>query len=90
MPRPLVTGEKFLYMLLHEDYHARQIFEFLRVQTVRELEEHSADEIVRRLSAPIRQSVDRIRERLADKNRYLSGDERYLLDRKATAKAAQE
>ena len=79
LPRPTITGEEKLFLLFKEDYHARQIFDFLRVETVRELEQFAADEIVKRLSRPVVESVDRIRHRLAEKNRYLSGDEAYLI-----------
>ncbi|HET6880639.1 MAG TPA: hypothetical protein VFI31_10815 [Pirellulales bacterium] len=72
-------------MLFKEDYHARQIFDFLRVETVRELEQFEPHEIVKRLSRPIADSVERIRRRLAEKNRYLSGDESYLLDARREA-----
>lgn len=65
-------------MLFHDDFHARQIFDFLRAETLRDLERHSAAEIIRRLSAPIQESIDRIRRRLADYNRYLAGDENFV------------
>jgi hypothetical protein len=83
--RPLVTGEEKLYLLFREDYHARQIFEFLRVETVRELEQYSPQEIVHRLSRPIRQTVDVIRRKLAAKNRSLAGDEEFAAKHKASA-----
>ncbi len=73
--RPKITGDEKLYMLFKDDYHARQIFEFLRVSTVRELEVHTPADIVKQLSKPIRQTVDRIRQALAQRNRCLSGDE---------------
>ena len=79
LPRPTITGEEKLFLLFKEDYHSRQIFDFLRVETVRELEQFGPDEIVKRLCRPIAESVERIRRRLADKNRYLSGDEDYLI-----------
>ncbi len=72
--RPLVTNEEKLYMLFHEDYEARQVFEFLRVETVKDLEQFSAEQIVRLLSKPIRTTVDHIRKRLAEKNRHLLDD----------------
>ncbi|MFN0016762.1 MAG: hypothetical protein ACKVP0_00800 [Pirellulaceae bacterium] len=72
--RPLVTNEEKLYMLFHEDYEARQVFEFLRVETVKDLEQFSPEQIVRLLSKPIRTTVDHIRQRLAEKNRHLLGD----------------
>ena len=87
LPRPTITGEEKLFLLFKEDYHARQIFDFLRVETVHDLEQFTADEIFKRLTRPMAESVERIRRRLADKNRYLSGDEDYMLTaiRKATS-----
>ena len=81
--RPSVTAEELLYMLFKDDYHARQIFEFLRVETVGELEHYSPQEIVNRLSRPVVDSVDRIRRTLAEKNRCLSGDIDFALEHKA-------
>ena len=75
--RPLVTNEEKLYMLFKEDYHARQIFEFLRVETVKDLEQFSPEQIVRLLSKPIRTTVDRIRQKLAEKNRHMLEDVEY-------------
>jgi hypothetical protein len=78
--RPLVTSEEKLYMLFKEDYHARQIFEFLRVETVKDLEQFSPEQIVRLLSKPIRTTVDRIRQKLAEKNRHLLEDVEYAAE----------
>jgi len=78
--RPLVTNEEKLYMLFKEDYHARQIFEFLRVETVKDLEQFSPEQIVRLLSKPIRTTVDRIRQKLAEKNRHLREDMEYAAE----------
>jgi hypothetical protein len=78
--RPLVTNEEKLYMLFKEDYHARQIFEFLRVETVKDLEQFSPEQIVRLLSKPIRTTVDRIRQKLAEKNRHLLEDVAYAAE----------
>jgi hypothetical protein len=89
LPRPTITGEEKLFLLFKEDYHARQIFDFLRVETVRELEAFAPEEIVKRLSRPIVESVERIRRRLAEKNRYLSGDEAYLIGAKRETTQAQ-
>ena len=75
--RPLVTNEEKLYMLFHEDYEARQVFEFLRVETVKDLEQYSPEQIVRLLSKPVRTTVDHIRQRLAGKNRHLLDDVEY-------------
>jgi hypothetical protein len=80
--RPKVTGEEKLYMLFKDDYHARQVFEFLRVETVKDLEQFAPREIIDRLSLPIRQTVDRIRRLLAEKNRALKDDREYALDHK--------
>ena len=79
LPRPTITGEEKLFLLFKEDYHARQIFDFLRVETVHELEQFAPDEIFKRLTRPMSESVERIRRRLAEKNRFLSGDQEYLL-----------
>jgi len=80
--RPTVTGEEKLFMLFHEDYEARQVFEFLRAETVADLEQHTPQDIIHRLSRPIRETVDRIRKKLADRNRCLTGDEEFAADHK--------
>ena len=85
--RPKVTGEEDLDLLFKEDYHARQIFKFLRVGTVKELEQYSAGEILRVLSRPIRETVERIRQELAVRNRCLAGDEEFARDHKEHAGA---
>jgi hypothetical protein len=83
--RPTISGEEKLYMLFHEDYEARQIFEFLRAETVADLEKFSPQEIIHRLSRPIRETVDRIRAKLAQRNRCLAGDEEYAAEHKSRA-----
>jgi len=80
--RPTITAEEKLFMLFHEDYEARQVFEFLRAETVADLERFSPQEIIHRLSRPIRETVDRIRARLAERNRYLSADEKFAVEYK--------
>lgn len=80
--RPTVTAEEKLFMLFHEDYEARQVFEFLRAETVGDLEQHSAQDIIHRLSRPIRETVERIRQKLADRNRCLAGDEQFAATHK--------
>ena len=82
--RPTITAEEKLFMLFHDDYHARQIFEFLRAETVADLEQFSPQEIIHRLSRPIRETVDRIRNKLAERNRCLAGDEAYASEHKTT------
>lgn len=78
--RPLVTQEEKLYMLFHDDYQARQVFEFLRVDTVKELEQFSQQQIVHMMSKPLRMTVDRIRQRLAQFKRSLKDDEHFAAD----------
>lgn len=78
--RPLVTQEEKLYMLFHDDYQARQVFEFLRVENVKELEEFSPQQIVHMMSKPLRTTVDRIRQRLAQYKRSLKDDEQFAAD----------
>ena len=78
--RPLVTQEEKLYMLFKDDFHARQIFEFLRVQTVKELEQYSPSQIVRILSKPLTTTVERIRLRLAEMKRSLREDEDFAAE----------
>jgi hypothetical protein len=80
--RPTVTAEEKLFMLFHDDYEARQVFEFLRAETVGDLEQHAPQDIIHRLSRPIRETVDRIRKRLADRNRCLAGDEEFAASHK--------
>ena len=80
--RPKVTGEEDLDMFFKEDFHARQVFKFLGVQTVKELERYSSSEILRRLSVPIKETVERVRRLLAQYNRCLHGDENYALEHK--------
>lgn len=82
LPRPKVTGDEDLDMLFKEDYHARQIFAFLRVHTVRELEQLEAKDIIKQLSRPLEESVERIRRKLAEKNRYLTGDQQFMLEQR--------
>lgn len=78
--RPLVTQEEKLYMLFHDDYLCRQVFEFLRVETIKELEQFSPQQIVHLMSRPIRMTVDRIRQRLAEFKRSLKDDEQFAAD----------
>jgi rhamnose utilization protein RhaD (predicted bifunctional aldolase and dehydrogenase) len=78
--RPLVTQEEKLYMLFHDDYQSRQVFEFLRVDTIKDLEEFTPQQIVHLMSRPIRLTVDRIRQRLAQFKRSLKDDEQYATE----------
>ncbi|MCI0360476.1 MAG: hypothetical protein L0211_18520 [Planctomycetaceae bacterium] len=83
--RVLVSQEEKLYMLFKEDYHARQIFEFLRVETVKDLEQFSPQQIVKLLSQPIQATVLRIRRKLAEKNRHLADDAGFVVEYKKNA-----
>ncbi|WP_339911472.1 hypothetical protein [Symmachiella dynata] len=85
--RPKFTGEAALDQVFKEDYHARQIFTFLGVSSLKELEKFGPEEIVDRLSAPLVQTVQQIRKRLADHNRHLAGDLDYALQRKQQRRA---
>jgi hypothetical protein len=82
--RPTITAEEKLFMLFHDDYHARQIFEFLRAETVGDLEQFSPQDIIHKLSRPIRQTVDRIRVKLAERNRCLAGDAEFAAEHNQT------
>ncbi len=81
--RPKVSGDELLYLLFKDDYHARNIFEFLRVKSVKELEQFSASEILGKVWTPIKETVDRIRRSLADRNRCLLGDDKFALEHQA-------
>jgi hypothetical protein len=78
--RPKVTGEELLFLLFKEDYHARQIFDFLRVERVKELEEYTPQQIIKRLTKPITETVDRIRRKLAQNNRCLRDDAEFAVE----------
>ena len=84
--RPKVTGEEKLFLLFKQDYHARQVFSFLGVDTVKELEQYGPDQIIKLLSQPIRQAVQQIRSKLAENNRSLDGDKEFTLRFKERAK----
>jgi hypothetical protein len=86
--RPKITGEEDLDLFFKEDFHARQVFKFLNVRTLKELERYSAGEILRRLSNPIKETVERIRRSLAVQNRCLAGDENFALQKKEEAATA--
>jgi len=66
-----------LDLVFQKDYQAREIFDFLKVQTIRELEQFGPDEIIDRLTGPMVQTVQRIRKTLAFANRHLAKDEKF-------------
>jgi hypothetical protein len=79
LARSKITGDEDLEQFFKEDQHAKQICRFLNVQTLKDLERYSANEILRRLSNPIKETVERIRRSLAQHQRCLAGDESYVV-----------
>ena len=75
--RVKISSDARLDVVFQKDYQAREIFDFLRVQTLRELEEHSPDQILERLAGPMFHTVQRIRKALALVNRHLARDEKF-------------
>jgi len=78
--RPKVTAHARLDVLFQKDYQAREVFAFLRVETIRELEEHAPQEIIEQMTHPLVQTVDRIRKALALNNRSLARDEKFAVE----------
>ena len=78
--RSKVAVDAKLDVLFQRDYQAREVFAFLRVETVRELVAHTPDEIIERMTRPLVQTVSRIRKALALSNRSLAGDEPFALE----------
>jgi hypothetical protein len=75
--RVRVAADARLDLLFQKDYQAREIFDFLKVQTLRELEQHAPNEIIERLTGPMVQTVQRIRKTLALVHRHLAKDEKF-------------
>jgi hypothetical protein len=75
--RVRVPVDAHLDLVFQKDYQAREIFDFLEVQSIRELEQFAPDEILERLTGPMQQTVLRIRKTLALLNRHLARDERF-------------
>ena len=69
-----------LDIVFQNDQAAREAFVFLGIHTVRELEQIEADDLVRQLTSPAKQTVGRIRKILAMNNRCLSDDEAFALE----------
>lgn len=59
---------------------AQEAFQFLGIQTIRELEQFAPDELVLRLTSPAKQTVGRIRKILAMNNRCLANDETFAVE----------
>ena len=72
--RPILPSDARLDIVFQKDYQAREVFQFLGVQTIRELEQFAPSEIVTRLTSPMVQTVERIRKSLALNNRCLARD----------------
>ena len=88
--RPRIAGTAELDMEFKGDFGARQIFQFLDVQTFKELEEFSPQEITDRVITPLVQAVERIRKQLAMANRHLASDLKFARSFQAeVAKATQ-
>lgn len=78
--RVRVPVDARLDLVFQKDYQAREVFDFLKVQSIRELEQFGPDEILDRLTGPMQQTVLRIRKTLALVNRHLAKDEKFARD----------
>lgn len=78
--RPRLPGDAKLDLVFQKDYQAREIFAFLQVTTVRELEEFGSEQILEMLTGPMVQTVDRIRKALAINNRSLKSDRKFAIE----------
>ena len=81
--RPRVPADARLDLVFQKDYQAREVFEFLGVETIRELEQFGPAAIIEKLTAPMVQTVQRIRKALALCNRALAGDQAFAAEFKA-------
>jgi len=79
MGPPRVVGEELLELVFRDDIYARQLFSFLGVRTVNELEKLTPGEIFDHASRPIRETLDRVRRQLALLNRTLRNDQAFAL-----------
>lgn len=78
--RPRFPADTKLDDVFQKDHRAREIFSFLGIRTVRELEEFTPDEIVDRVTRPMIEAVERIRKALALSNRSLAGDRQFAAE----------
>lgn len=85
--RPKVTLDSKLEQLFLRDLEIREVCEFLGVTTLRDLEEYKADEIIEKLTAPVVNTVARMRKALAMTNRCLKGDQKFARDFKKQVEA---
>ena len=77
--RARIAGTAELDRYFAKDYEAREVFHFLGVKTLKELEQHRPEEIIEVLTLPVVQTVDRIRKALALQNRCLAGDRKFAM-----------
>jgi hypothetical protein len=87
--RVRVPSAARLDLVFQKDYQAREVFDFLKVQTISELEQFGPDEILERLTGPMVQTVLRIRKTLAMANRHLAKDEKFAKAFQAELKRTQ-
>ena len=87
--RPRVSLDGRLDLLFQKDYQSREVFDYLRLTTVRELQEFTPDEIIQKLAGPLYQTVQRIRKTMALCNRSLSGDQKFALEFKERLKSGR-
>jgi hypothetical protein len=78
--RARIAGTAELDRYFAKDYEAREVFHFLGVKTLKELEQYRPEEIVEVLTRPVVHTVDRIRKALALQNRCLAGDQKFALE----------
>lgn len=81
--RARIAGTAELDRYFAKDYEAREVFHFLGVKTLKELEQFRPEEIVEVLTRPVVHTVDRIRKALALQNRCLAGDQKFALEFKS-------
>ncbi len=84
--RSKIPADAPLEMVFQNDPEACQAFAYLGIETVRELQKFDPDELVMRLTSPVKLTVGRIRRMLAVNNRCLDGDERFAVDVQRTKK----
>jgi hypothetical protein len=81
--RARIPADARLDLVFQKDYQAREVFEFLRVETVRDLEQFGPAEILEKLTGPMVQTIQRIRKALALYNRCLANDQEFAAGFKA-------
>lgn len=86
--RARVSGTAELDQHFLKDYEARQVFTFLGVKTLKELEQYSPQDIIDLLTAPMVTTVNRIRKALAMQNRCLARDQKFAVSFKKQMQAA--